>query len=112
TPKEWREKELKPRRSTRSTAGRTERQVRAAPMTDRRQSWPVPPISDGSAEMGNYSELNGKVAIITGASRPQGLGAAIARRLAAEGCRIVIHDIGTPGTSGLSAEGLGTNAEM
>jgi sorbitol-6-phosphate 2-dehydrogenase len=36
-------------------------------------------------------DLNGKVAIITGAG--QGLGEAIARRLAAEGCKVVVADM-------------------
>ncbi len=40
--------------------------------------------------------LLGKVAVITGAGRPGGLGAAIARRLAEDGARIVISDIGRP----------------
>lgn len=38
--------------------------------------------------------LEGKVAVITGSGRPDGLGAAIARRLAADGATIVISDIG------------------
>ena len=38
--------------------------------------------------------LAGKVAVTTGAGRPGGLGAAIARRLAEDGARIVISDIG------------------
>jgi sorbitol-6-phosphate 2-dehydrogenase len=36
-------------------------------------------------------DLNGKVAIVTGAG--QGLGEAIARRLAAEGCKVVVADL-------------------
>ena len=32
--------------------------------------------------MGTYADLHGKVAIITGAGRPKGLGEAMARRLA------------------------------
>ena len=43
--------------------------------------------------MGRYPELAGKVALITGAGRDQGIGAAIARRLAAEGCRVVVTDV-------------------
>jgi len=43
------------------------------------------------------SDLHGKVAIVTGAG--QGLGEAIARRLSAEGCKVVIADL------------LGENAE-
>ncbi len=45
--------------------------------------------------MAQFSDLAGKVAIITGAGRPKGLGEAIARRLAAEGCKVVVHDLGT-----------------
>ncbi|MFK8014777.1 MAG: SDR family NAD(P)-dependent oxidoreductase [Gammaproteobacteria bacterium] len=40
------------------------------------------------------SSLKGKVAIITGAGRKQGLGQGIARRLAQSGCDVVISDIG------------------
>lgn len=43
--------------------------------------------------MGRYPELAGKVALITGAGRDQGIGAAVARRLAAEGCRVVVTDV-------------------
>ncbi|MDW8480194.1 MAG: SDR family NAD(P)-dependent oxidoreductase [Xanthomonadales bacterium] len=43
-----------------------------------------------------YPDLRGKVAIVTGAGRREGLGAAMARRLAAEGCRVVIADLGRP----------------
>ncbi len=38
--------------------------------------------------------LNGKVAIVTGTSAPQGIGRAIALRLAAEGASLVVADIG------------------
>lgn len=41
-----------------------------------------------------YPDLDGKVAIVTGAGRHGGLGAAIARRLAESGARIVLHDLG------------------
>ena len=41
-----------------------------------------------------YPDLKGKVAIVTGAGRAQGLGAAIVHRLAREGARLVIHDLG------------------
>lgn len=41
-----------------------------------------------------YPELRGKVAIVTGAGRSRGLGAAIVRRLASEGAHLVIHDLG------------------
>ena len=41
-----------------------------------------------------YSDIRGKVAIVTGAGRQGGLGAAIASRLAEEGAQVVVHDIG------------------
>lgn len=62
--------------------------------------------------MSTYPELAGKVAIITGSGRPKGLGAAIARRLAADGCRIVIHDIGTPKGETMPEHGVGKQSEM
>lgn len=59
-----------------------------------------------------YSDLQDKVAIVTGAGRRAGLGEAIARRLASEGARIVLHDLG--GTSGdmAPAHGIGATEEM
>jgi NAD(P)-dependent dehydrogenase (short-subunit alcohol dehydrogenase family) len=39
------------------------------------------------------SDLNGKVALVTGAGRKNGIGAAIARRLAGNGASVVISDI-------------------
>lgn len=41
-----------------------------------------------------YSDIIGKVAIVTGAGRKGGLGAAIASRLASEGAQVIVHDIG------------------
>ena len=40
--------------------------------------------------MSVYEELAGKVAVITGAGRAKGLGEAMAKRLAAEGVKVVI----------------------
>ena len=45
--------------------------------------------------MSQYPELSGKVAIVTGAGRPGGLGAAIAQRLAQEGAKVVVADLDT-----------------
>ena len=40
-----------------------------------------------------YPELAGKAVLVTGAGRDQGIGAAICRRLAAEGCRVAVTDV-------------------
>lgn len=55
--------------------------------------------------------LKGKVAICTGSGRRDGLGAAILRRLAAEGCDVVVSDLGTPDRL-LGANDIGANEEM
>jgi len=55
--------------------------------------------------------LKDKVAICTGSGRRNGLGAAILRRLAAEGCAVVVSDLGQPDR--LLADGdIGGTAEM
>jgi meso-butanediol dehydrogenase/(S,S)-butanediol dehydrogenase/diacetyl reductase len=55
--------------------------------------------------------LKGKVAICTGSGRRNGLGAAILRRLAAEGCAVVVSDLGEPDRL-LAAGDIGGTAEM
>lgn len=62
--------------------------------------------------MQSYADLQGKVAIVTGSGRDKGLGAAIARRLAAEGCKVVIHDIKAVDEGGDETAGLGSAASM
>ena len=62
--------------------------------------------------MAMYPELAGKVAVVTGAGRLAGLGAAMARRLAAEGCRIVIHDLGQVSGETAPEHGVGQSAEL
>jgi meso-butanediol dehydrogenase/(S,S)-butanediol dehydrogenase/diacetyl reductase len=59
-----------------------------------------------------YPELAGKVAVVTGAGRPTGLGAAIARRLAAEGVRVVVHDLGRTAGDLAPTHGVGTTTDM
>ncbi len=62
--------------------------------------------------MNRYPELNGRVAVITGAGRKAGLGEGIARRLAAEGCTVVITDIGTARGDQMPEAAIGTQSEM
>lgn len=62
--------------------------------------------------MGMYTDLAGKVAIVTGSGRAKGLGEAMARRLAAEGCRVVLSDIGTARGAEIPADAIGSNAEL
>ncbi|MGW0038074.1 SDR family NAD(P)-dependent oxidoreductase [Gordonia sp. NPDC003376] len=53
--------------------------------------------------------LHGATAIVTGAGRPNGIGAAVARRFARQGARVMITDIlaeGARTASSLAAEGL------
>ena len=59
--------------------------------------------------MARYPELQGKVAIVTGSGRAGGLGEAMARRLAAEGCRVVVSDIGAPRGAEIPADAIGTS---
>jgi NAD(P)-dependent dehydrogenase (short-subunit alcohol dehydrogenase family) len=62
-------------------------------------------VSSTHGQVRNYPDLAGKVAVITGSGRAAGLGAAMAHRLAQEGCRIVISDLATsaPDASSVSA---------
>ncbi|MEJ2139725.1 MAG: 3-oxoacyl-ACP reductase FabG [Gammaproteobacteria bacterium] len=55
--------------------------------------------------------LKGKVAVCTGSGRSNGLGAAILRRLAAEGCDVVVSDLGNPDRM-LEADDIGGTDEM
>ena len=57
-------------------------------------------------------DLAGKVAIVTGAGRPKGLGEAMAIRLAQEGCKVVIHDIGQVKGDIAPKHGIGTSDEI
>jgi NAD(P)-dependent dehydrogenase (short-subunit alcohol dehydrogenase family) len=56
--------------------------------------------------------LQNKTAIVTGSGRHQGIGEAIALRLAAEGCNVVISDLGQAKGVEFSAEHIGASAEM
>lgn len=61
---------------------------------------------------GRYPELSGKVALVTGAGRAGGLGEAMARRLAAEGARVVVTDIGRARGPEMPVTAVGTEEEM
>lgn len=62
--------------------------------------------------MARFPELNGKVALITGAGRRGGLGEGIARRLLAEGCTVVLTDIGKSRGAEMPVTSVGTDEEM
>jgi len=59
-----------------------------------------------------YPDLKDKVAIVTGAGRPRGLGEAIARKLAEDGVKLIIHDLGKTEGDMAPAHGVGASAEM
>jgi meso-butanediol dehydrogenase/(S,S)-butanediol dehydrogenase/diacetyl reductase len=59
-----------------------------------------------------YPELQHKVAIVTGAGRRHGLGAAMAARLAAEGCKVAIVDLGQPMGANFPAGAIGASEDM
>ena len=62
--------------------------------------------------MARYPELQGKVALITGAGRRAGLGEGIARRLLEEGCKVVLTDIGKSRGTEMPVTAVGTDEEM
>ncbi len=62
--------------------------------------------------MARYRELTGKVAVVTGAGRLRGLGAAMAQRLAAEGCKVVVHDLGRTSGDIAPEHGVGQEKEL
>ena len=41
-----------------------------------------------------YADLNGKVALVTGAGKASGIGYAICKKLASNGCNLIIADMG------------------
>jgi len=60
----------------------------------------------------SYPDLKGKIALITGAGRSAGLGAAMARRLAGEGVHIALADLGAAAGPNLPESAIGTHGEM
>jgi len=65
-----------------------------------------------AAAVARYPELAGKVAVVTGAGRLQGLGAGMARRLAQEGCRLLVHDLGQTAGEIAPEHGVGLAEEL
>lgn len=59
-----------------------------------------------------HQRLLGKTAVVTGSGRAKGLGEAIVRRLAKEGCNIVLSDIGRPVDAATRAQHVGQEDEM
>jgi meso-butanediol dehydrogenase/(S,S)-butanediol dehydrogenase/diacetyl reductase len=59
-----------------------------------------------------YSDLKNKVALVTGSGRRKGIGEAIVQRLAEEGCRIVLSDLGHSAEANFGTEHIGTDSEM
>jgi meso-butanediol dehydrogenase / (S,S)-butanediol dehydrogenase / diacetyl reductase len=57
-------------------------------------------------------DLNGKVAVVTGSGRRTGIGEAIVKRLATEGCYIVLSDLGIAQGKEFSSEHIGATEEM
>ena len=53
------------------------------------------PLKPPTLEEGSMYDLEGKVAVITGAGRPHGIGRATALRLAREGAQLVLADLGS-----------------
>jgi len=47
-----------------------------------------------------YADLKGKTALVTGAGKKSGIGFGIAQNLAANGCRVIVADLGSEGSSG------------
>lgn len=59
-----------------------------------------------------YPDLAGKVAVVTGAARARGLGEAMALRLAAEGCKVIVSDLGSAHGAQLPRAAIGTTADI
>lgn len=59
-----------------------------------------------------FGDLRGKVAVVTGSARPKGLGEAMVRRLASEGCKVVVSDIGVARGAEMPASAVGSSTEI
>ena len=57
-------------------------------------------------------KFRGKTAVVTGAGRAGGIGQGIAEKLASQGARIVLHDLGKTNGEIAPAHGIGTTDEL
>lgn len=57
-------------------------------------------------------DLEGKVALVTGSGRRDGLGEAIAKRLAADGAHIMLHDVGSKTSGTAPKDWLGQSDDL
>jgi NAD(P)-dependent dehydrogenase (short-subunit alcohol dehydrogenase family) len=64
------------------------------------------------SENSGMFNLEKKVAVITGAGRRKGIGEAIVYRLAEEGCRLVLSDLGVAKGAQFAADHIGARSEM
>jgi len=56
--------------------------------------------------------LTNKTAVVTGSGRKGGIGESIAAKLASEGCRVVLSDLGVPSGAQFDETHIGTTEEM
>lgn len=57
-------------------------------------------------------QLTNKTAVVTGSGRKGGIGESIAAKLASEGCRVVLSDLGIPSGAQFDETHIGTTEEM
>lgn len=68
-------------------------------------------MTSGMPRSQELKRLDGKVALVTGAGRRTGLGEAICQRLASEGAKVIVTDLGFPAAD-LPADRIGTRSEL
>lgn len=68
-------------------------------------------MTSGMPRSQELKRVDGKVALVTGAGRRTGLGEAICQRLASEGAKVIVTDLGFPAAD-LPADRIGTRSEL
>jgi 3-oxoacyl-ACP reductase-like protein len=61
---------------------------------------PLNKVFNNGMEVEMYTDLQGKTALVTGAGKKTGIGFGIAENLAANGCDVVVADLGSEGSNG------------